>query len=235
MEGWLDMERTRYTTRTRISIFGIMLLALMMISGAALAGGTMLDGPDPAFWLSDPDGVDGDKGIEQGDPIAGSSGTARVMHDGAKIKIKATGLEPGHVYTMWVVYFNDSLQCFEGCNGPDFAAAGGGVIWGAGKIGSGTGRATFVANLRNGDGAEHVGSTPPPPFAFAAYQAGSNNEFHVVIRSHGPKNPGLVSSQLGTYGGGCETNVGPFPEQTGDFPVPAAPGECGDIQLYVFK
>lgn len=212
-----------------------MLLALMMISGTALAHSTALDGPEPAIWLSDPEGDVGDNGIEQGDDVEGSSGTAKVTHDGAKIKIKATGLEPGHVYTMWVVYFNDSLQCVDGCNGADFGSAGGGVIWGAGKIGSGTGGATFVANLRSGDGAEYVGSTPPPPFAFAAYEAGSNNEFHVVIRSHGPKITGEVSSQLHSYIGGCEVNVGPFPEQQGDFPVPAAAGECGDIQLYVFK
>lgn len=229
------MERKKHTIRTRISIFGIMLLSLMMISGAALAGGTLLDGPEPAMWLSDPEGDVGDNGIEQFDPVEGSSGSATVSEDGAKIKIKATGLEPGHVYTMWVVYFNDSLLCVDGCNGADLATAGGGVIWGAGKIGGDDGRATFVANLRNGDAAEYVGNTPPPPFAFAAYEAGSNNEFHVVIRSHGPKIPGLVRSQLGTYGGGCEVNVGPFPEQVGDFPVPAAPGECGDIQLYVFK
>jgi hypothetical protein len=229
------MERKRYTIRTRLGILGIMLLALMMISGAALAGGTMLDGPNPAFWLSDPDGIDGNDGIEQGDPIEGSSGTATVLSNGAKIKIKATGLEPGHVYTMWVVYFNDSLKCDGSCNGPDLAAAGGGVIGGAGKISNGDGGATFVANLKNGDGAEHVGSTPPPPFAFAAYEAGSNNEFHVVIRSHGPKIAGEVSNQLHSYSGGCEVNVGPRPEEGGDFPVPAAPGECGDIQLYVFK
>jgi hypothetical protein len=212
-----------------------MLLALMMVSGAALAHTTALDGPAPAIWLSDPDGVDGDSGIEQGDLIAGSDGSARVTHDGAKIRVRATGLEPGHVYTMWVVYFGDSSMCVDGCNGADFAAAGGGVIWGAGSIGADDGQATFVANLTNGDGAEYVGSTPPPPFAFAAYQAGPNNEFHVVIRSHGPMIPGAVQAQLGTYGGGCEVNVGPFPEQVGDFPVPAAPGECGDIQLYVFK
>jgi hypothetical protein len=229
------MERKRYTVRTRVGIFGIMLLALMMISGTALAHGTALDGPEPAIWLSDPGGVDGISGIEQGSAVEGSSGKATVRHHRARIKVRATGLEPGHVYTMWVVYFNDSSKCVDGCNGEDFLAAGGGVIWGAGKIGNRAGRATFVAKLRTGAGAEYVGSTPPPPFAFASYQPGSNNEFHVVIRSHGPKIRGHVRDQLSTYGGGCETNVGPFPEQVGDFPVPAAAGECGDIQLYVFK
>lgn len=193
-----------------------------------------MDGPSPAIWLSDPDGVDGDSEIEQGDPVVGSSGQARIMKNGAEIKVKATGLEPGHAYTMWVVYFGDSLLCDDGCNGPDLAPAGGGVIWGAGAIGGGNGQATFVAHLKNGDGADYD-SSPPPPFAFAAYEAGPNNEFHVVIKSHGPTIAGLVHDQLSTYGGGCEVGVGPRPEEGGDFPVPSAPGECGEIQLYVFK
>jgi len=229
------MNGTRRNLRKRTSVFGIALVALMMVSGAALAGGTTLDGPDPAFWLSDPDGVDGDNGIEQGDPIEGSSGVATVRDDSARIKVRTTGLEPGHTYTMWIAYFNDSSLCVDGCNGADFATAGGGVIWGAGRIAGDNGQATFIANLSSGDGADDVGSTPPPPFAFATYEAGSNNEFHVIIRSHGPRIPGQVHDQLTTFGGGCEVNVGPLPEQLGDFPVPAASGECGDIQLYIFK
>lgn len=228
------MNGKRHNLRTRAGIVGIMLLAFMMVSGAALAHTTTLD-PDPGFWLSDPDGIDGDSGIEQGDLVEGTYGRATVAHDSAEIKVRAKGLEQGHVYTMWVVYFNDSTLCDDGCNGPDLATAGGGVIWGAGKIGGGNGQATFVANLENGDGADYVGNTPPPPFAFAPYEAGPNNEFHIVIRSHGPRITGEVHEQLTTFGGGCEVNVGPGPEEQGDFPVPTAPGECGDVQLYVFR
>ena len=230
-----DMDGTRHKQRTRASIFGIVLLALMMVSSAALAGGTTLDGPDPAIWLSDPDGVDGNAGIEQGDPVEGSSGSAEVGDHSVKIEVKAQGLEPGHVYTMWVVYFGNANLCVDGCNGADLPIAGGGVLWGAGRIAGGNGQATFAANLSNGDGSDYVGNTPPPPFAFAPYEAGPNNEFHVVIRSHGPRVQGEVHDQLATYGGGCEVEVGPLPGQPGDFPVPSAPGECGDVQLYVFK
>lgn len=229
------MYETRHNLRTRTSVLGIVLLAVTMVSGAALAGGTTLEGPDPAIWLSDPDGVDGDNGVEQGDSIEGSAGSARVGNQSAKIKVKATGLEPGHAYTMWVVYFSDSSLCVDGCNGADLPVAGGGVIGASGRIAGGNGQATFVASLKNGDGADFVGNTPPPPFAFAPYEAGPNNEFHVVIRSHGPRIPGEVHDQLTTRDGGCAVEVGPKPEQPGDFPVPAAPGECGDIQLYVFK
>ena len=229
------MNDARNTVGMRLGVFGIMLLALLLVSSAALAGGTTLDGPDPAIWLSDPDGIDGVSGIEQGDHVDGSWGQATLIKNGANIKVKATGLEPGHAYTMWITYFSDSSMCDGPCNGPDFAAASGGVIWGAGRIAGGGGQATFVAHLRTGDGAESVGNTPPPPFAFGPYEAGPNNEFHVMIRSHGPRIAGAVHDQLTTFGGGCEVNVGPFPEEIGDSPVPAAPGECGDVQLYVFK
>ena len=135
---------------------------------------------------------------------------------------------------MWVVYFNDSTKCVDGCNGPDLATAGGGSIYGTGRIAWHNGKARFTAVLRDGAGADDLGP-PPPPFAFAPFEAGPNNEFHVVIRSHGPIIWGQVREQLTTFGGGCEVNVGPAPEEVGDFPVPQAPGECGEIQLYVFK
>jgi hypothetical protein len=142
---------------------------------------------------------------------------------------------------MWVVYFNDQTTCANfgsgnaGCNGEDLSlsAAKGGVMFGDGQIAGGNGKATFVAHLNTGDNAAIHG--PPPPFGFAAYAAGENNEFHVVIRSHGPQIEGKVDLQLSTFGGGCTTFLPPVPEQVGDFPVPSAPGECGDVQLYVFK
>jgi hypothetical protein len=206
----------------------------MVFIGAAPAGAAtdVLDGPSPAIWLSDPEGDVGANGIEQGDLVEGSSGTARVNKNGATITVKATGLEQGHAYTMWVVYFSDQTQCVDGCNGADLPDARGGVLFGDGKVADGSGELTFTARLNDGDGAP---PGPPPPFAFAPYEAGPDNEFHVVIRSHGPTLAGEVSDQIHTYGGGCAVEVGPPPEGVGDFPVPAAPGECGDVQLYVFS
>jgi hypothetical protein len=215
-------------------------LLVSVTAGPAVAETSTLDGPDPAIWLSDPERDIGDNGIEQGDPVAGSSGTAVVNGGGATITVKATGLEPGHTYTMWVVYFSDNAQCADrgsgvaGCNGEDLPFAGGGVIFGNGQVAGGSGTATFTARVNTGDGADAIGP-PPPPFAFAAYEAGENNEFHIVIRSHGSKIAGEVADQISTFNGGCTTQVGPPPEGIGDFPTPELPGECGDIQLYVFS
>lgn len=82
--------------------------------------------------------------------------------------------------------------CDNGCNGPDFfIGAGGGVLFGNGQVAGGNGTATFTARLNTGDNADEIvlAPSPPPPFAGAAYQAGDNNEFHVVIR-HGYR-PGV--------------------------------------------
>lgn len=219
----------------RLIVLAAILTTLAAAAAPAVAGSTLLDGPDPAIWLSDPEGIDGVSGIEQGDTVDGSGGKARVTDNRATIKVRATGLETDHAYTMWIVYFNDQTLCVDGCNGPDLAVAGGGVVWGDGRIAGHNGKATFVARLRDGDAADYVGETSPPPFAFAPFDAGGNNEFHVVIRSHGPLVPGEVYEQLTTFGGGCQVNVGPAPAEQGDFPVPLESGECGDVQLYVFS
>lgn len=221
----------------------VLIMTIGLVVGGLAAPGSAetstLDGPNPAIWLSDPEGDEGDNGIERGDQVAGSSGRALLNDNGATITVEATGLEPGHAYTMWVVYFNDQTLCADlgsgvaGCNGEDLSVVGGGVLFGDGKVVGGSGNATFSARMNDGDDAPPP--PPPPPFAFAPYQAGSGNEFHVVIRSHGPMIPGEVGAQIHTFGGGCDVNVGPAPEQPGDFPVPVAPGECGDVQLYVFS
>lgn len=208
-------------------------LHIGVIAAPAAAQPVVLDGPHPSFWISDPDG---DGGIEAPDPVAGASGTARVNDNGATIRVRTTGLEPGHAYTMWVVFFNDQTACVDGCGADDLARAGvgAGVLFGDGKIAGGNGTATFAARINAGDGQE-TPPPPPPPFAFAPYDAGADNEFHLVIRSHGPKIAGEVGEQITTFGGGCVTEVGPPPDTPGDFPVPSSPGECGDIQVHIFS
>jgi hypothetical protein len=194
-----------------------------MLFGMAIPGyaATQTAEPVAAFWLS------GYPDHAQFDAIDGASGTARLNDNGATITVKATGLESGHAYTMWVVYFNDKGECFDGCNGPDLAGNGG-VNYGDGKVVGGSGNATFTTRMNPGDG-----PTQGPP-GVVAYEH-LDPEYHVVIRSHGPTIAGEVSAQIHSFGGGCSVEVGPAPEQVGAFPVPSAPGECGDVQLYVFS
>lgn len=204
-------------------LFVTLVASATMLVGMAVPGSAITQSAEPiaAFWLS------GFPDHAQGDPIDGASGTARLNNNGATITVKATGLEAGHAYTMWVVYFNDKGECVGGCNGPDLSGLGG-VTYGDGKVVGGSGNATFVARMNPGDG-----PTQGPP-GVVPYEH-IDPEYHVVIRSHGPAIPGEVSAQIHTFAGGCSVEVGPAPEEVGDFPVPSAPGECGDVQLYVFS
>lgn len=215
--------------RSTLVVAAIIALLVGVIAAPALASVTTLDQLGPPFWLSDPDGI-GEGMIDEGDPIAGATGRAFVNDNGATIRVHTTGLEHGHAYTMWVAYFNDSSICGAAGCGP---AEVGGVLFGDGKVAGHSGKATFTTRLRTGDGAD-ASPTPPPPFAFATYEPGPHNEFHVIIKSHGPVVPGVVAEQISSFGGGCEVEIGPPPGAMGDFRVPSAPGECGEIQLFIF-
>jgi hypothetical protein len=198
-------------------------LLMSVLAAPAAAETTNLDGPDPAIWLADPDGTGN---IQAGDSVANASGSAKLNNNGASIKVKATGLEPGHTYTMWIVYFNDQTACEpNGLPGDCDEEDVNGIAFGDGKVVGGSGKATFSARLN--DGADY-GLDGPPPFSIDPYDANEDNEFHVVIRSHGPKIPGLVGEQINTIDGGCTDDPAP-----GEVPVNS--GECGDVQLYIFS
>lgn len=183
------------------------------------------------YWLSGPDA---------NTPVLGSSGSALVNSNGTTVQVKATGLVPGHAYTMWLVYFNDGTTCTAGESGPPLTSCGfadlfiqGGVTYGDGKVVSESGKATFVSRLNVGY--ENPSSTPPPPWGSADYEP-VNPDYHVVIRSHGPANPGQIGDQITSFFGGCVINVGPPPGQSGpEWPIPEDLGECGDVQLYLFE
>ncbi len=55
-----------------------------------------------------------------------------------------------------------------------------------------------------------------------SFDPSANPDFHVIVRSHGPKINGLVNEMTHTVGGGCEGD-----DVEGE--IPDAPGECGDV------
>jgi hypothetical protein len=210
----------------------------MMLAGAVAPVSAAVDHLTPLLdghgaWLA---------GDDAGDEVAGSSGRATVNANGATVSVTATDLTPGHTYTMWIVYFNDATQCQFGesdpetnCGPGDLVAGRGGVNYADGKVAGGTGRATFSGRLNAGDGPDR-GPMPPGQPGVVPYEPSDSPDFHVVLRSHGPKIPGEVSEQILTFEGGCDVEVGPPPGQSGpEFSIPVEPGECGDIQLYIFE
>ncbi len=166
--------------------------------------------------------------------VTGSS-TLHRNKNGITVNFKADGLIPG-AYTIWWVIWNQPQECETpgACNEPDFANADVvevEVMYAAGHVVGNNGKGNFSAHLNVDDASGSINESffglPPA----GGLQSGNtfNAEVHVVLRTHGPKVPGLVNEQIGSYGGGCDVPLLHLP-----FTVyPDVIGECADIVFAV--
>ena len=172
------------------------------------------------------------------DPINGIiTGTAKLVRTNSKVSmnVKINDLVPGHAYTMWWVIWNNPENCGVpyACSDADFLnpdAVKVEVLYATGHVVGGSGQGNFSASLNENDD----DNTINPDFLLPLYGGlldARKAEVHVVLRSHGPKVPGIVNEQIGSYGGGCDDFYGfpPFTE------VPDEVGECGDIMFAIFS
>lgn len=200
----------------------MMTMGLVLAVAAPVSAGAAHLTPLPAgeaIWIAGPDALD---------QVDGSSGRVTVNGSGATITVHTTGLTPGDAVTAWVVYFNDGTVCTTGtpdipntsCDLGDLFLGGGGIVRLDGKVIGSAGKATFSGNIKVGEGSE-IG--PPGVVPYAPVSP----DFHIVIRSHGPKVPSAMPAQIHSVGGGCTS------ELSGE--IPDAVGECGDVQLFVFE
>ena len=161
--------------------------------------------------------------------IVGSS-TLHRNSNGLTVNFKTTQLIPGHTYTVWWVIWNFPENCIVpgACSDPDFGDPDVQVevMYATGNVAGGNGKGNFSAHLNEND----ASGTINPLFGLPSYgglQDALTAEVHVVLRSHGPKVPGIVNEQIGSYLGGCPTTFPygfpPFTE------IPDEVGECGDI------
>ncbi len=151
-------------------------------------------------------------------PVDGASATLVRNRNGVRLNLKTAGLEPGHVYSVWLVAFEHPDKCVDGCGMDDFAnPAADATVFGsvAGSVVGGTGKATLAGHVKPGDPTidilEGDGSLDNPLTA----------EIHFVIRTHGPKIQGMVHDQAATFNAGC---------------LPGEPNEgmCRNVQVAVF-
>ncbi len=162
------------------------------------------------------------------DQIEGASATLVRNKNGARMNIQTRELEPGHTYSVWMVVFDAPENCVEPnqcgledimplMDDPDADNPSEATIFGAvgGGLAGGNGQATFSGHAKPGDEANDVlfgdGSLDNPLTA----------EVHFVIRTHGPKIPGMIREQISTFNGGCEEG-----EPNEDL--------CEDLQFGVF-
>jgi hypothetical protein len=204
----------------RLSIFValIVLLASSMVALAAPAQRSV----SPVFVFLQPDNV-----------IEGAESTLVRTDNGISMTYKTSGLEPGTVATIWWVIFNEPENCIvsnmctpDDVVGPNnrIAEADISVFFAAGTIIGGSGKAHYAAGLQ----ANKLTVDPDP----AANQLIDGDgilknprgaEVHLVLRSHGPKIPGLVHQQLKTFDAGCTTAP----------PALQGPNTCMNLQASV--
>jgi hypothetical protein len=159
-----------------------------------------------------------DRNNPPGAEVPGASTTLERTAEGINMTFDTSGLEPRHAYTVWWVIFNHPDACGAGgCGVPDLEAA---LMSGENPAGISVMHA--VGHLLGPSGTLHLGAHLPvrdtlgrcvtaPPFedlcvplldAFAA-------EVHLVLHDHGPRIPGLLDEQIGSFEGGCGSYVVP--------------------------
>lgn len=167
-----------------------------------------------------------------GAAIPGASSSLVTFEEGASAVLHTAGLEPGSTVTLWWVVFNNPEQCAHG-EGPYRCGEGdllvfdgdpgvdGTVLYGTGHVIGPDGTGHFGAYLAAGDTSG----------VLAGMGSGLTNplgaDIHLVVRTHGPVQPGLLGEQLGSFGGGCDN----APEGTGE----AGDYTCADLQFAVHE
>ena len=171
-------------------------------------------------------------------PILGNVTGTSTLHrtnNGITVNYKTTGLTPGYAYTLWIVIWNKPYNCTtpNECYDGDFAIADlveVEVLYGGGHVVGNNGKGNFSARLNEDDVSGSINDLFGLPPA-GGLQSGNSlgAEVHFVLRSHGPKIPGMVSEQIGGYLGGCTDPfaIAPFTE------IPDEVGECGDIEFAI--
>jgi hypothetical protein len=186
-------------------------IGLAVALGAALFVGalpaTAQDAAPPATQMSTNSAYGFPGTAWPGQPILGSSSSYVAFEDGVSATFDTTGLEPGHVVTMWWVVFNHPELCTNGegglrCGEPDLLTMGGdeaiegSVLHAGGHIVGPDGAGHYGSFLSTGDTSGVMIAGPGLTNPLGA-------DVHLVLRDHGPVQEGLLVDALASYGGGC--------------------------------
>jgi hypothetical protein len=165
------------------------------------------------------------------EPVGASS---LVRNDnGVAATLDTSSLTPGDAVTLWWVVFNDPDGCQAGipnvssCGPVDAQMGRGGasVLRATGRIAGDDGTSSYGAHLRAADTSGAL--------AGAGLHDARGAEVILVLKSHGPKIPGLVSEQLHTFAGGCADQSDAPPAAPPHLVGTAGHNECAEIQISV--
>lgn len=165
-------------------------------------------------------------------------GSSRLVRNAAGVsyRLSTTGLAPGTAATLWIVIFNEPENCATSpCGEPDLFDPDvvTDVMYGAGSLVGGSGKATFAGRRAVGDGSgslwEILGL--PSPGLLDARQA----EIHLIVRTHGPVIAGMAREMISTFNGGCPRGDPPDDLPDDPFIGPEGPNVCEDLHFAVHQ
>ncbi len=187
-----------------LAVAGILVLVLATQQGPIVSagGGEKIDATAPVHDFQDYGGV-----IVMNSQNRGTSALIRNA-EGISMNLETSDLPVG-AYSVWWVIFNKPSECTNGtCGAVDTGKGGapnpaeGTLMWATGGV---------VGPDRNGHFSASVGVGPDNAPGEVRRGPTLTNplgaEVHVVLRFHGTPawdDPELFTSQLGTFGGGCD-------------------------------
>lgn len=134
--------------------------------------------------------------------IPGASSTLHRNKNGITVNFQTKHLIPGNAYTLWWVVLGDAP-------GPPIFVGNA-----AGHIAGDSGTGNFSGHLSAGE----------------SFTTPLTAEVHLVLRTHGPAQPGMIPEQINNINGGCTSG---FPSGPGQHPDSDTIGYCANIQLAV--
>jgi hypothetical protein len=165
--------------------------------------------------------------------IEGASARLMTTEEGAFVHISTHELNPGHVYTLWWVVFNDPAACQTSpCTGADAvihtALTQADVTYGGGIIAGDDGSGIFNSYI--------AAQELPNAWFGNGYHNAMGAEIHLVINDHGMLIPEMATTMLQSYRGGCtdESLPGAFPDTAKNDGIPG-PNTCQLFQDVIFQ
>lgn len=134
-------------------------------------------------------------------------GTSRLVRtpNGVNFTLSTSDLTPGHAYTLWIMTFNLPGSCAVAnqCAEADIGnpAAKPDMMYAAGSLVGGSGRATFAGRLTVGDVAGSINAPVGMPSYGLLDPYGA--EVWLAVHDHGKKLPEFMPDMTQSVAGGC--------------------------------
>ncbi len=105
--------------------------------------------------------------------------------NGLYAHLMAAGLEPGHAYTVWWIFFNRPGNCATTpCSAADLMTAGGAIHYATGGVAGGTGELNLSFSTTSGGPPEGAVFNPTLPKTSLSKNNGFKAAVHLVLVDH---------------------------------------------------